>query len=270
MQECPSVAVLEQLLEASSDDSSETSAHVRGCVRCQETLDSLTGESELRRWLSGPLTSTMAFDDDEARWLARLGADLPSLGPSRPAPGSGDLSLGLVLGPPQREGDLGTLGTFHISAELGRGGMGVVFLGEDDALERKAALKVLRADLADDRARARFVREGRAAARVKHDHVVSVYAVANPPGGLPYLAMEYLAGPSLAALIRLRGRLDPAEAADVAIQVAEGLDAAHAVGLIHCDIKPSNILFDDSSGRAKIADFGLGARPPRLRLGASR
>jgi tetratricopeptide (TPR) repeat protein len=138
--------------------------------------------------------------------------------------------------------------------------MGIVLRGRDDVLDRVVALKVLRPNLAQGRDRARFVREARAAARVRHDHVVEVYSVANPTDGLPYIVMECLAGPTLAEAIQRAGRLGPREAATAALQVAEGLAAAHAAGLVHRDIKPSNVMLDPASGRTKITDFGL-ARP---------
>jgi tetratricopeptide (TPR) repeat protein len=135
--------------------------------------------------------------------------------------------------------------------------MGIVLLGLDEVLQRPMALKVLRPELADEPARARFVREARAAARVRHDHIVGVYGVAQTAEGLPYCVLEYLAGPSLAERIRAEGRLAPREAAAAAAQVADALAAAHAAGLVHRNIKPANILFDPATGRAKIADFGL-------------
>ena len=164
------------------------------------------------------------------------------------------------LGPPRHEGDLGTLGPYRVLDLLGHGGMGIVLRGQDDVLDRVVALKVLRPALAHGRDRFRFVREARAAAQVRHDHVVEVHAVVNPPDGLPYIVMEYLAGPTLAQAIRRAGRLGPREAASVALQVAEGLAAAHAAGLVHRDIKPSNVMLDPAKGRTKITDFGL-ARP---------
>src|SRR5262249_34311874 len=96
-----------------------------------------------------------------------------------------------------------------------------------------------------------------AAARVKHDHVVSVYAVATPPAGPPYLVMELLDGATLAGLIRRHGRLEPGEAARLAAQAADGLHAAHQAGLVHRDVKPGNLLLDAGTGRVKITDFGL-------------
>ena len=133
-------------------------------------------------------------------------------------------------------------------------------MGATTALDRVVALKVLRPALAHGRDRIRFVREARAAAQVRHDHVVEVHAVVNPADGLPYIVMEYLAGPTLAQAIERAGRLGPREAASVALQVAEGLAAAHAAGLVHRDIKPSNVMLDPAKGRTKITDFGLARR----------
>jgi serine/threonine protein kinase len=115
-------------------------------------------------------------------------------------------------------------------------------------LERRVALKVLRPELANERARARFVREAQAAARVEHENVVRVYTVANPPGGLPYLVMEYLPWPTLAVWISQHRFLPPPAAVALIVQVAEGLAAAHAAGLIHRDIKPGNLLVEPFSG----------------------
>ena len=149
------------------------------------------------------------------------------------------------------------LGQYRIEEEIGRGGMGVVLRAFDLALGRVVALKVLRSQEIDPKARARLVHEAQAVAKLRHDNVVTVHAVVNPPGDPPYLVMEYVEGGTLAALIRSAGRLEPEKAAAILVQVADGLETAHAAGLIHRDIKPSNILVDAISGRAKITDFGL-------------
>ncbi len=137
--------------------------------------------------------------------------------------------------------------------------MGVVYRARDRTIGRIVALKVLRPGPIDDRVRARFLREARAAGRVEHDHLVRVYATSEPSDPVLYLAMEYLGGPSLAGLLRgrARGWLEPREAARIVSQAAEGLAAAHASGLVHRDVKPDNILIDPATGRAKVGDFGL-------------
>jgi hypothetical protein len=152
---------------------------------------------------------------------------------------------------------LGQLDSLHIRRQLGYGRYGVVYEALDE-LDRLVAVKVLKPGLAaDPRERVRFEEEGRKAAAVRHDHIVTVYRVGQAQGSaFLFLVMEYLEGETLAARLRA-GVLPPREAAEVVRQVALGLAAAHARGLIHRDVKPSNILLDASSGRAKIADFGL-------------
>jgi eukaryotic-like serine/threonine-protein kinase len=149
------------------------------------------------------------------------------------------------------------LGQYRIEEEIGRGGMGIVLRAWDQALGRVVALKVLRSEETDPNARARLIHEAQAVAKLHHDNVVTVHAVVNPPDDAPYLVMEYLRGANLAAMIQSKGRLEPDEAVAIVVQVAAGLETAHAAGLIHRDIKPSNILVDTLTGRAKITDFGL-------------
>jgi tetratricopeptide (TPR) repeat protein/tRNA A-37 threonylcarbamoyl transferase component Bud32 len=259
MASCPATETLERLLDGTlpGPDTEQVFAHVEACATCQEMLNRLSDDTELAGWnSSAALAPESQVEPELARLLDRLRASPAFVGenlPQRP------LSF---LGPPQADDGLGTLESYVVHAELGRGGMGIVLRGYDEALQRTVALKVLRPELAHERARARFLREGRAAARVKHDHVVSVYAVVNPADGPPFLVMEYLAGPSLAQLIRSRQRLEPRQAATLAAQVADGLVAAHAAGLTHRDIKPANIMLEFPPGatgtsRVKIMDFGL-------------
>ena len=135
--------------------------------------------------------------------------------------------------------------------------MGVVLRAHDEVLGRVVALKVLRSQDCEPKARARLVHEAQVVAKLRHDNVVTLHAVVNPPDDAPFLVMEYVEGGSLAALIKSQGRLDPRRAATIVAEAADGLETAHAAGLIHRDIKPSNILVDAVSGRAKITDFGL-------------
>jgi serine/threonine protein kinase len=153
------------------------------------------------------------------------------------------------------------LGPFKLLKPLGRGGMGVVFLAEDTQLGRRAAVKVMRPEMTayDPRAYERFLREARAAAAVRHDHVVTVYQVGEE-NGVPYLAMELLRGSSLSAYLEKNPAPTVASATRLGREVAEGLAAAHAKGLVHRDIKPGNIWLEAPNGRVKLLDFGL-ARP---------
>jgi tetratricopeptide (TPR) repeat protein len=149
------------------------------------------------------------------------------------------------------------MGSYRLQSHLGSGGMGIVFKAFDRTLKRTVAVKVLRPERAEGAPRARFVREAEATASLEDDHIISVFAVANPPNAPPYFAMQYVDGPSLRDLIRQRQVLEARTAADMALQIADGLAAAHRAGLIHRDIKPANILWDQTQGRARITDFGL-------------
>jgi len=147
-----------------------------------------------------------------------------------------------------------TLAGYRLGARLGRGGMGIVYRAEHLRLGRAAALKVVLPELADDaRFRGRFAREAQIAATLDHPHVVSVYD-AGEEAGVLYLAMQLIEGGDLAAELS-RGALAPARALEVCEQVGEALDAAHARGLIHRDVKPANVLLDRRG--AYLSDFGL-------------
>lgn len=148
---------------------------------------------------------------------------------------------------------------YLLEAELARGGMGVVFLARDVELDRRVALKLIRPDLSSDPAyRERFRTESRAAAAIEHPNVVGLYEARSLEGVL-YLAMQYVAGPDLRTEIFERGRLEPRVAISIAEQVGAGLDAVHAAGLVHRDVKPANVLLANPGAdvRALITDFGI-------------
>jgi WD40 repeat protein len=258
---CASFEVLEQLLRGGlpEEQASGLGAHLAGCAHCQILLDQLSERPNLERWVSACRSLGCSAPDEPelGRLLANLSATPPTdtHGPGGPTEPS-DMSL-RFLAPPQREGDLGMIGPYRVLAEVGRGGMGIVLRAYDEELQRIVALKVLPPYRAEARARARFVREARAAAGLNHENVVPVHAVANPPEGTPYLVMQYVEGPTLRQRIQAEGRLDPQEAAQIGLQVALGLAAAHRAGLVHRDIKPANIILESATGRAKITDFGL-------------
>ena len=162
------------------------------------------------------------------------------------------------LGAPKAVGDLGSLGSYRVTGLLGQGGMGIVFLGEDEGLRRSAALKVMRPEFAAHSvARERFLREGRAAAAIKSDHVVVIYQVGEHDG-LPFLAMEYLVGATLEDWLHARGNCGSAgDAIRIATDILRGLAAAHEKGQVHRDIKPVNLWVESPTGRVKVLDFGL-------------
>lgn len=154
---------------------------------------------------------------------------------------------------------LGRLGHFDVARLIGRGGMGMVLEAFDTHLQRTVAVKVLDPQLANDGvSRQRFCREARAAAAISHDHVVTVFQVEKSTDGkLPYLVMQLIRGETLEAKLQREGRLSLPETLRIGLQTAAGLAAAHAQGVIHRDVKPGNILIDESTGRVKLTDFGL-------------
>jgi serine/threonine protein kinase/regulation of enolase protein 1 (concanavalin A-like superfamily) len=161
------------------------------------------------------------------------------------------------LSAPRASGELGWLGHYRVLELVGEGGMGLVFRAEDSLLSRPVALKVIRPELAHNPVVAeRFSREARATAAITNDHIVRIYQVGRE-NGVPYLAMEYLRGMSLAGWLD-RGHKPSVEVMlRVGREIAAGLSAAHKVGLIHRDIKPANIWLEAPWGRVKIVDFGM-------------
>jgi serine/threonine-protein kinase len=148
------------------------------------------------------------------------------------------------------------IGHYTVVSELGRGGMGIVYKAREEALDRFVAIKVLTERLSeDDTYLQRFVREAKAAAGVSHPNIVQIFYVGED-GGNPYFVMEHVTGRSLNRVLREQGRIGNPRAAQMILQAAHGLAAAHDHGVIHRDIKPANLMLDDR-GMVKIADFGL-------------
>src|SRR5690348_12258271 len=151
------------------------------------------------------------------------------------------------------------LAGFRVESLLGEGAMGRVYLAEETATGRRVALKVLAAELArDERFRRRFLRETELAARLDHPHVVATLGSGAEDATL-YLAMEYVDGSDLRKLLRQEAPLEPERALELVEQVASALDAAHAAGLVHRDVKPGNILvaMTPDGEQAYVCDFGL-------------
>lgn len=146
-------------------------------------------------------------------------------------------------------------GRYEIREMLGTGSMARVVAAYDLRLGREVAMKFLRADAADAEGRARFVREARATAAFSHPHVVTVYDAAED-FRWPYIVMELVRGPNLSEVMAKRGRLPVDEAVNIASQMLDALAAAHDLGWLHRDVKPSNVLFADAN-TIKLADFGL-------------
>ncbi len=149
-----------------------------------------------------------------------------------------------------------TIGKYEIVAELGRGGMGVVYKAWEESLQRFVAIKMLGDQLInDENLVARFLREARSVADLNHPNVVQVFAV-DTYEGRPYFAMEFVEGESLKELIHTSRKIDPQRALTLVKEVATGLSAAHDKGVVHRDIKPDNIMLTKHGG-VKVVDFGI-------------
>ncbi len=160
------------------------------------------------------------------------------------------------LQPSEKPGSLGRLAHYEVLEVLGNGGFGIVVKAFDEKLHRLVAIKLMSPLLASTSApRKRFVREARSAAAVRHENVIAIYAVEDQP--IPYLVMDYIAGRTLQQKVDATGPLELLDVLKIGQQIAAGLAAAHAMGLIHRDIKPGNILLEDGAEQVKITDFGL-------------
>jgi hypothetical protein len=243
---------LELLLN--EDETSDQSAadHMDACEVCQSRLTALAaGES----WWSD--AQTFLSEVAEPRWepdTSQSSIFTPD------THRDGQLvhdTVRELLGTPNHPELMGRLGRYDIERVIGHGGMGIVLKAHDSELNRPIAIKLLSGHLSHvGAARERFAREGRAAAAVVHEHVVAIYNVESD-GKVPFLVMQYVPGRSLQTRVDEDGPLGPEEILRIGMQAAAGLAAAHRQGLVHRDVKPSNILLEDTVERAVLTDFGL-------------
>ena len=215
--------------------------HVSKCEHCRDLFSAATAEPD---WTVGILPILRERRDA-----------MPGIVEADQS-GGHDSVLSL-LGPTDDPRMLGRIGSYEVTGVIGRGGMGIVFKAFDAPLNRFVAIKMLLPHLATSAAaRKRFSREGQAAAAVIDDHVLPIYGV-NEWQGMPYLVTQYSSGMSLQKRIQDQAPLALKEILRIALQTARGLAAAHAQGLVHRDVKPSNILLDGTVERALLTDFGL-------------
>jgi len=148
-------------------------------------------------------------------------------------------------------------GKYLVEEVIGHGGMGVVLKARDPDLNRLVAIKILGTHLAySATARRRFLREARAVASISHPHVLTIHSVEEHEN-TPFIVMEYVSGQSLKEYVNSKGRLDSHETIKLTAQIAQGLAAAHAQGIIHRDVKPGNVMLHEGATRVRLADFGL-------------
>ncbi len=250
MSDCPSDDDLTGFLNESlpPDKITILSAHVDGCAKCQDRLDTLTHDTDGAIARYKDLSSVMPSASD----LRTAGGAAVS------SPDAGTLILGgTPLLVPQLTG-LPRVPGFDVAAEIGRGGMGVVYRARHRRLNRLVALKmILAGGAADTRTVQRFLFEAEILARVQHPQVVQVFEVDTyqGPSGvpIPYLAIELLEGGSLSHRLKSGGRLDPRAAAELIEGIARAVHAAHAQGVVHRDLKPGNILFPAAGGQQPAA-----------------
>lgn len=249
--EC-SAALLERCLSDSLSpiEERQLEAHLAHCAACREQLELLAATPD--DW-SRTAARLRGLPDSPAPRADRAGrnstADFPVFEAS-------DFIVG-ELQPSEMKGAIGRLDDIEILEVIGHGAMGVVLKGYQPELQRLVAVKVLRPELCHSgTARQRFLREARAAAAVVHPHVMPIHSV-HAESRLPYLVMPYLACESLQDQLDRDGPFELIDVLRVGVHVAQALDAAHAQGLVHRDVKPSNILVERSGKRVVLADFGL-------------
>lgn len=230
--------------------------HLDSCTACSARLEQLTADATA--W--NDAATFLSDSDFELEPFAATRSDLTTSydAVSDNAANAYDWKpIRDLLAPTDDPEMLGRLGSYEISAIVGRGGMGVVFKAFDPSLRRYVAIKTLAHHLAGNGpARSRFAREAQAAAAVTHENVIEIYGVSESKG-VPYLVMPYVRGVSLEKRLSQSGWLGVHEILRIALQAASGLAAAHAQGLVHRDIKPANILLSEGTERVTITDFGL-------------
>jgi len=239
-QRCSDDAFLRRYLheELSETEEAEFNSHLDSCTKCQSALEKSAAEQAI--WSS--LQQHLAVSSDQnvnTEQDARLQRLMEYLAPTD------DPEM------------LGRLGGYEVCGLIGQGSTGIVLKALEPRLNRYVAIKVMSPIYSTNgAARRRFEREGRAVAAVAHEHVVPVYAV-DEYRGLPYIVMQYIPGLSLFQRMERDGQLETCEVARIGLQVARGLAAAHAQGIVHRDVKPANVILENTVDRAMVTDFGL-------------
>lgn len=270
---CLSNELLSELVEGRivEPELSSYASHLESCELCQSEVQNLGSADTLVSSLRGASSPAEQIVQTIPELLIQALKQIPATdsesrlsqaGIAR-RDGSSHDELGLsFLEPAEQPDEIGRVGRYRVLRVLGRGGMGAVFLAEDSKLGRRVALKLMLPKIANiPAAHDRFMREAKAAASLKNDHIVTVYQV-DEFKGVPFLAMELLDGDSLDRALHEGRNFSVTESISIARDVARGLMDAHEKGLVHRDIKPANLWLEESQTgalRVKILDFGLAA-----------
>ncbi|MEZ6061711.1 MAG: serine/threonine-protein kinase [Planctomycetaceae bacterium] len=241
------------------EDSAEflsVSQHVESCPKCQHRLQEISCDPKLLREVRETLQDCGQTEQFHSNGASSVVIAVDGHWDDDFLAECEPISLDF-LSPPSHPEMLGRIGRYEVERIIGSGGMGIVLKGFDTELHRVVAIKVLKPHLAHNgAARRRFAREAQSAAAVVHEHVIPIHDVLTD-GDTPYLVMQFVAGNSLQHRVDERGPLDAREVVRIARQAAAGLAAAHAQGVVHRDVKPANILLEESVDRVLISDFGL-------------
>ncbi len=242
------------------EEALELTTHLENCEQCRAKFESLCAESS---WWTNSSRTLQRIEREsgvfQTRGFSRQGESdqAASADPMQRTPKASPLVVISGLKPSQESGALGELGDYTVREVIGYGGMGTVLKAWDKRLSRVVAIKVLHPHLAmSGAARVRFAREAQLVASISHPNVVPIHDVADDHSQ-PYIVMGYVCGGSLQDRLDREGPLGLEESLRIALQIAEGLEAAHSHGLVHRDIKPANILLEARWQRVLITDFGL-------------
>ncbi|MFK7817742.1 MAG: protein kinase, partial [Planctomycetaceae bacterium] len=245
--QCFDRLTLERLLaeQLQGDEETAVLVHIETCEGCRNQLAAIAGHAELDPEIREHFTDE-SFDGPGAATVLEGEAEEADIE-----------QIKALLGPTDDPQMLGRIGHYEINGIVGRGSTGIVFKATDKRLNRFVAIKMLAPSYAGSGpARQRFAREARSIAAVRDEHVIPVFGV-DEHKGLPFIVMEYMPGGSLAQGIEEQGRLDTCEVVRLGMQIARALQAAHAQGIVHRDVKPANVLLEAGIDRALVTDFGL-------------
>ena len=258
---CPEADVLSRFVADELDEPQQVviGRHVDGCESCRDELDKVAESPSFLPTLVGFETEQDSVGEDEFvdRLVRRIQGDIGSF-VKRWSSAESDEASGPVLfpGPADDDAPLGRIAEYEVQELIGSGATGHLYKAFDTRLKRVVAIKILRRELAAlEDARARFVREAHAAANLQSEFIVGIHEIRTPDDFPPYLVMQFIEGNSLSAYVN--GGLNPDAAARSVSQMLAALSVAHGRGIVHRDVKPSNVLVDASTSKLKLVDFGL-------------